>query len=234
MKIMSFNTQHCLNYRTGSIDFEVMAEAIKSTDADVVGLNEMRGAGTSPEYTAQVDRLAALTGMPYYAFTPAIMVENGGPYGNGILSRIPILSVEAIPIPLPDNRLCDNDLYEARVILKAELEGGVTVLITHFGLNSDERDAAVAAVTASICDQKCILMGDFNVTPDNAILDPIKARLRDTATVFPTPLFSFPSDVPTCKIDYIFVSPDAKILKADIPPIVASDHRPHVAEVTFA
>ena len=34
-----------------------------------------------------------------------------------------------------------------------------------------------------------------------------------------------------CKIDYIFVSPDIKIKSADIPEIIASDHRPHIAVI---
>ena len=63
MKFMSFNTQHCLNYIERQIDFEVMAKAIRDTGADIVGLNEMRGAGTDPEYTAQTEKLAELTGL---------------------------------------------------------------------------------------------------------------------------------------------------------------------------
>ena len=37
MKIMSFNTQHCMNYITRKIDFQKMADAIKACDADLVG-----------------------------------------------------------------------------------------------------------------------------------------------------------------------------------------------------
>ena len=36
MKIMSFNTQHCLNYIEQKIDFEIMADAIKKFDPDIV------------------------------------------------------------------------------------------------------------------------------------------------------------------------------------------------------
>lgn len=35
----------------------------------------------------------------------------------------------------------------------------------------------------------------------------------------------------THKTDYIFVSKDFEVLAADIPAIVASDHRPHTATV---
>ena len=39
MKVMSFNTQHCLNYLERKIDFQVMADAINRCGADIVGLN---------------------------------------------------------------------------------------------------------------------------------------------------------------------------------------------------
>jgi len=36
MKVMTFNTQHCLNYLTQKIDFDVMADAIFKCDPDIV------------------------------------------------------------------------------------------------------------------------------------------------------------------------------------------------------
>ncbi len=228
MKIMTFNTQHCLNYITREIDFEVMAKAIREVDADIVGLNEMRGKSDDPEFAEQVETLAALTGMPYFYFAPAIYKR--GPYGNGFLSKIPIVKAENVPIPDPNPRRFETR-YETRCVLRAELEGGITVLVSHFGLNADEQENAVETVLNHMRDRRCILMGDFNLCPDDAILNPIRERMQDTATLFDAEKLSFPSDEPNRKIDYIFVSPDVKILSADIPPIVASDHRPHTATV---
>lgn len=228
MKIMSFNTQHCKNYIEGNIDFEIMAKAIVDCGADIVGLNEMRGEGPHPDFTAQTERLAELTGMHYY-FAPALHLKKGL-YGNAILSKYPIERVENIPIPDPDVKKY-NGYYETRCILKATLEGGITVLVTHFGLNPDEQENAVRTVLAHTVSEKCVLMGDFNVVPSDPVLSPIRERMQDTASAFEGERFSFPSDAPTSKIDYIFVSPDVKITAADIPAIIASDHRPHTAEV---
>ena len=105
------------------------------------------------------------------------------------------------------------------------------MLVTHFGLNPDEQENAVKTVSASLADNKCILMGDFNVEPSNSVLAPIRSKMRDTAELFDSDKKSFPSDAPEIKIDYIFVTPDIKVVSADIPPVVASDHRPHVAEI---
>ncbi len=228
MKFMSFNTQHCLNYTKRQIDFEVMAKAIRDTGADIVGLNEMRGAGVDPEYTAQTEKLAELTGLKYYAFAKAIDVPNGGPYGNAILSRYPIdeVTVTHVPDPAPKAGVT----YETRCLLKVRT-GGFTVCVIHFGLDIDEQKNAVATVLSCIEDARCVLMGDFNVIPENPVLLPIRARMRDTAELFSAPRLSFPSDAPRCKIDYIFASPDLTVLEADIPAIVASDHRPHVAVI---
>ena len=122
MKIVSYNTQHGFHFIDKKIELNKLAEAIVSFDADVVGLNEMRGEGADPEYTAQTETLAELTGMPYFYFAKAIDTK-GGPYGNAILSRVPIEKVEVIPIPDPMPR-GHKGYYESRCVLKAALAGG--------------------------------------------------------------------------------------------------------------
>ena len=230
MKIMSFNTQHCLNYIEREIDFQIMADAIKKCDADIVGLNEIRGKGESLDYEEQTAILSELTGLKNSYFAEAIRFEEKNPYGNALISKYPIISAEVIPVPDP-NPKTGNGYYETRCLLKAKLEGGITVLVIHFGLNPDEQENAVKTVVENLENEKCILMGDFNVCPDNDVLKPIRDRMKDTADVFEKPFKSFPSDNPDRKIDYIFVSPDVEVISADIPAIVASDHRPHTAEI---
>ena len=58
LRIMSFNTQHCLNYITRQVDFDRMAEAILECKADIVGLNEMYNLGspTHPECAVNIKR----------------------------------------------------------------------------------------------------------------------------------------------------------------------------------
>ena len=232
MKIMSFNTQHCKNFITQEIDFKVMADAILKCDADIIGLNEMRSLGADPnEYDRQVEKLSELTGIENYFFAKAIEFSKG-PYGNAILSKLKIESAESIIIPDPDPKGYGG-YYETRCVLKAKLAGGITVLVTHFGLNPDEHKNAVDTVLQHITDKKCILMGDFNVKPDNEVLLPIREKMRDTADVFDCEKLSFPSDTPDRKIDYIFVTPDVEVISADIPAIVASDHRPHTAQINI-
>ena len=229
MKIMTFNTQHCLNHLRKRIDYDLMADTIKDCNADIVGLNEMFDKGDGSLFEPQTEILSRKTGLENYYFAKAID-DYDGPYGNGFLSRYKILKAETIKIPDPNPKRFKG-YYETRCLLKATLENGYTVLVTHFGLNIDEQENAVKTVLEHITDKKCILMGDFNVTPDNAILKPIYEKMVDAATLFDSEKLSWPSDNPKIKIDYIFVSPDVKIISADIPEIIASDHRYHIVEI---
>lgn len=232
MKLMVYNTQHCLNYLEKHIDFPLMAKVIKEFSPDIVGLNEMRGLGVSEEYQDQTGILSKLTGLEHYYFAEAIKFGGVNPYGNGLLSKEPIVKAERIYVPDPTTKQYDG-YYETRCLLKAELANGLTVLVIHFGLNPDEQENAVQTVLKHVKDEKCILMGDFNVEPNEEVLLPIRARMKDAADLFEKPLFSFPSDFPKKKIDYIFVSHDIEIVSADIPAVIGADHRPHIAEIKF-
>ena len=232
VKIMSFNTQHCLNYLENKIDYPLFAKTIAESGADVIGLNEMRDEGEREDFEPQVRILSELSGIENHYFARAIFYRGNNPYGNGLLSKYKIVKAETIPIPDPDPAMrTAGGYYETRCILKAKLENGLTVMVTHFGLNKDEQESAVKTVIENMEHEKCVLMGDFNVIPGDDILVPLRMRMKDTANTFTTPKLSFPSDKPDRKIDYIFATPDVELISADIPDLVVSDHRPHTAEI---
>ena len=149
MKLMSFNTQHCLNYLEQKIDSQIMADAIKKCGADIVALNEMRDKGVDPQYDEHVKILAEKSGLMYYYFAKAIDFDGVNPYGNGLLSRYPIVDAQTILIPDPVVKKYDG-YYETRCLLKAKLNNGVTILITHFGLNPDEQENAVKTILENL------------------------------------------------------------------------------------
>jgi endonuclease/exonuclease/phosphatase family metal-dependent hydrolase len=231
IKFMSYNTQHCLNFLTQEIDFDIIVKTIQRCEADVVGLQEILGKGTDPNFVAQAQILAERLGF-YYYFAKAIDFGENNPYGIALVSRYPILSAEVVFIPDPQVKKYDG-YYETRVLLKTVIDvaGGLNVLVSHFGLNPDEHENAVQTVAAHLPENRCVLMGDFNMEPDNPLLAPLLQKLYDTAQKFTAPKLSFPSDNPRVKIDYILVSNDIKVDSADIPEIISSDHRPHVATI---
>lgn len=226
--IMSFNTQHCQSYLTHEINIDLFAEEIKKTGADIIGLNEMRGEGPREDYTAQTEGLAEKLGFNYY-FAKAFDVGGENPYGNAILSRYPIISAETIKIP--DS---ESGKFEPRCLLLAKIDtplGELSVLVTHFGLSEIEHRNAHKTVLENIKPEKCVLMGDFNITPDNPIILDISKKMFDTANLFGETKYSYPSDFPDRKIDYIFASNDLKVIFADIPAHVVSDHRPYLVQL---
>ena len=232
MKIMTYNVQHCKNYLEQKIDYDLIAKIIRESDAEIVGLNEMYSDGEGSKFPNQTKILSELSGYENYYFAEAIKLHGASPYGNAILSKLPLKSVETIIIPDPNPRMYKG-YYETRCILKATFENGLTVLIVHVGLVQDEKESAIKTILENITDEKCILMGDFNVLPDNPLLDEIRERMNDAADKFDEPKLSFPSDVPTIKIDYIFASKDIEIVAADIPEIIGADHRPHTIEINI-
>ena len=231
LTVMSFNTQHCMNYISRQIEFDCFVEAIQACNADIIGLQEMRGQGEHPDYAAQVQILAERLGYHYY-FAKAIDFNGVNPYGNGLLSRYPIFSAKTVLIPDPEVKVYSG-YYETRCILKAKIDvpGGLNIIATHFGLNPDEQVSAVQTIIANLPEERGVLMGDFNLRPNDRILKPIQNRLFDTAALFTEEKLSFPSDNPNRKIDYIFTTSDLKVTAADIPALVVSDHRPHTAVI---
>ena len=232
LTIMSYNIQHCQNFQTKKIEFDKIAAVIKAQNADIVGLNEVRGQGQAADYQDQARILAELTGYHYY-FAKAIDVGGANPYGNALLSKYPILDAQTVMIPDPAVRAEENGYYETRCLLKARVDvpGGLLVCVTHFGLNGDEQENAAATVLSNIEDSRCVLLGDFNITPENPLLDPIRERLFDTEALLAPGTKSFPSDAPEIKIDYLFASRDLTVRAARIPAVMESDHRPYAAEM---
>ncbi len=228
IKAATFNICHCEDVKTEEIDFDAYAKAILDLDADIIGLNEVRGKGERADYEAQASILAEKTGYNYY-FAKATEIGEGNPYGNAVLTRLKIKECTVVPIPDPDPKKYD-DYYETRCVLKVKLsEPDITVLITHFGLNPDEHENAVNTVFSVLGDENTVLMGDLNVRPDSGIIGQLKSRLNDSACVSSASLLTFPSDAPDRKIDYIFTTHGISAVSTEVPDLILSDHRPLTA-----
>jgi len=233
MKVMTFNIQHALDFQKRVIDTDLFVRAIAKHGADVCGLNEVRGAGPIDGYTDQTPAIGGGLGFHHY-FGEAIRVGGTSPYGNAIVSRHPFKSVETIAIPDPADR-SEGKHFETRCVVKAVIvseSGDICFLVCHMGLNLSERQNAVETICGIIdsCDTPVILMGDFNTLPDAPELQPLRDRLKDTteADSFPN-AFTFPSDEPRIKIDYIFYRGLNCVSTATINEIYA-DHLPILAE----
>ncbi len=218
------------------IDLSLAAKVIRACGAEIVCLNEVRDTApgvSDPCFTPQVREIAERLGFGYFYFGRAIDIAGKGTYGNGLISRYPILEAETIPVPDPAVK-DEPAYYESRCVIRAVIDVAgrpLTVLATHMGLAMGEAKNAVRTVLSLVRPgEAAVLMGDFNQLPDSPILEPLRSVFTDAAErLGPGEMYSFPSDEPDRKIDYIMTAGPAEIVKASIPAFVASDHRPHTA-----
>lgn len=231
MKVMTFNIQHCLDYKKRKIDIDLFADKITEYGADFCALNEVRGKGFLAGYTNQTEKLSEKTGL-YGYFGEAIRVKGLAPYGNAVLSRIPFEKTETVKIPDPEKKT-EKEHYESRCVIKtivAEKGKEIMFLVTHMGLNKSERLNAVKTICeiADNTDLPIILMGDFNAEPDEETLKPLYKRFTDTLK--DADVKTFPSDSPSIKIDYIFYR-GVECKNTKVINEVVSDHLPIITEV---
>ncbi len=233
MKFMSFNIQHATDYIRQVIDLDYFAKEIGRLNPDFLGLNEVMNEGDDEEYTDQVAFFKKALGWNGF-FGLGAMIDGNNPFGNAILTKHPIKSVENVQIPDPEDK-SEDAYYESRCVIKAVVEiDGVDVcwLVCHMGLAHLERVNAVEVICRLIdeTDMPVVLMGDFNAEPDSEVLLPIRERLIDTADYFEGAReLTFPSDKPDKKIDYIFYR-GLKCLGAETIHDVIADHLPVIAE----
>ena len=240
IKIMTYNIQHGHVHLSnpGRIDLTVMADVIRDEDADIIGLNEVRGRGVHPEYTAQTEFMAGYLGYHGW-FGRSFYVGGWNPYGNAVLSRWPIVEAKVYSIPDPANP-ADAPRFEPRSILRAVIDlpdgGRFAVYSSHFGLSPVEAEHAASFAAALTAGESLpfALMGDFNVTPDDPVLTPLDTRLRETHSILVSRgEKSHPSHAPSLLIDYIYTSKNVTVWDVRVRQIVASDHCPVVAEISF-
>ncbi len=233
MKFMTFNIQHATDYIRQVIDLPYFAKEIARINPDFLGLNEVMNEGDNEEYTDQVKFFTEALGWNGF-FGLGAMIDGNNPFGNAILTKHPIKSVENFPIPDPEDK-SEPTYYESRCVIKAivEVDGkDVCWLVCHMGLAHLERVNAVEVITKLIdeTDLPIILMGDFNIEPEGEVLNPIRERLLDTADISDSAKeCTYPSDEPFKKIDYIFYR-GLECLGAETLPEVIADHRPVTAE----
>lgn len=233
MRIMTFNIQHALDYQNKVIDIDLFIKAIKKYNTDICCLNEVRGEGPIDGYTNQTNAIGNGLGFFRY-FGEAIKVGGTSPYGNAIVARSPFKSVKTIAIPLTNDR-SEKSNYEPRCIIKAvaEIENrDICFLVCHMGLSNAERKDAVETLCKLIDEIEIpiILAGDFNTHPQDAVLKPLYDRLCDSDEKAEMQnAFTYPSDKPEIKIDYIFYR-GLNCTYSQVITEIVSDHFPIVAD----
>lgn len=212
MRIVCWNI-HSSRGLDGVVSVPRVAETIAGFSPDVVGLNEVR---RTPVLN-QPKLLAAELGMPT-AFQRNL-VAPGIRFGNAVMTRGTILEYRHIALPWQ---------REPRGLLLSRLDVAgerFWLGVTHLGLSAAIRAEQKRAILEALpSDEPLLLMGDFNEGP--VVLGEIARRL----TLAP-PSPSFPAHAPERAIDFVLHSDHWRVERVEVPPTIASDHRPLVVDV---
>ncbi len=211
-------------------DLKFASSVINQVKPDFVTLNEVSSFIRGVPHN-QAMEMGRLTGY-YPVFGKAVEI-NGGDYGNGFLSRHPVMEQEVIPIP--DRKSDEKTYFETRAVLRCvvNIDGHlITVLSTHFGLARVEAQSAVETVLKILEKENnpVLLQGDLNLRPDDEIMKPLYEAMHDTADG-KEEILTFSSEKPEKKIDYILHTDGVRTLSLRSMNTLCSDHLPLIAEL---
>jgi len=221
VRVMTYNLH--MGFDTdGYLGMEALAKVIEESGAEVVGLQEVsRGwciAGSLDMLTWLSRRLE----MPYVSGPTADPL-----WGNAILSRYPITAHGSALLPMGGVRIQRGYLW-AQIDIGAGED--LLMIVTH--LHDPEEEGHIRQIQVPPILEfwagrpSTVIVGDFNARPgDPEITMVLDAGLRDSfAEVGTGPGYTYASDDPHKRIDYIWASPDLTPSDPDIPQSTASDH----------
>ena len=237
LKVMTYNIHHGEGFN-GKIDLNRIAKIIRETGVDLVALQEV-DQGTERSFGIKIlDSLSTLTKMHFY-FDKNIDFK-GGEYGNGILSRLPIL----VKYNYHYNMISEGEQRGLLQTVVDFLGNEILFMDTHLdaSVNDSERVSSIDEINEQIKkypDMPIIICGDFNDTSLSRTYFKMNENFNDAwEKIGDGKGLTFPSDFPEKRIDYIFYSnEDKKKNKIIIEPALitvyrsgASDHLPVIAE----
>ncbi len=240
IRVMTWNVHHAEGLDK-KIDIDRIAKIILSVKPDVVALQEIdRGVERSGKVDI-ITKLADLTDMTY-AFGKTIDFQ-GGEYGNAFLTRFPILEEHNLQY-----RSIRPGEQRGLLQLVLDIRGEeIVVANTHLESRADDsaRSSSVGELRTTLkgyASRPVVVCGDFNDLPESRVISVLKKDFIDSwAQVDRREGFTFPSNAPNKRIDYILVlnnaKPDSASAAVQLRPYSArvlqsdaSDHLPLLVE----
>ena len=233
LRVLVFNIHHGAG-TDGVLDLERVGRVIRSSGADIVGLQEVdRHYSARSDWADQGVELARALDM-HLLYGANIDDEPPGPdrprvqYGNAILSRYPIISSG-------NTLLYRSEGEEQRGLLTAVVDvpgEDVEVFNTHLS-NTSATDRAQQSIQIQQLmgtpARPHVLVGDLNATPEAPEIATLNGFLNDAWTAAGEgDGYTFDSIIPVKRIDYIFTSDCLRPVRSRVVTTrpVVSDHLP--------
>jgi len=206
----------------GYLGMEAFARVIEESDADIIALQEVSRGWFINGSVDMLTWLSQRLNMPY------IYGPVGDPlFGNAILSKYPILEYKNELLPKGDVPLQRGFIW-ANIDLGNNEE--LFMIATHLHHVEEDNHIRKPQIEAIVDywggGDKTVILGDMNAEPrypetqiyyNSGLLDTfIKAGTGNG--------FTYSSDNPDKRIDYIWISPDLAASDFLIPESTASDH----------
>ncbi|MEO9144642.1 MAG: endonuclease/exonuclease/phosphatase family protein [Ginsengibacter sp.] len=224
LRILSYNIHHGCD-TSEKLQLQNMADLIRKSNVDIVGLEEVDSVCKRSENTDQAKILGKLTGM-HYVFVRHFAFE-GGSYGLALLSKYPISDLENNRLPV-----LTQENGNTRAFLTATLHvphhKKILVGVAHLDYRDDSSRVHQSAIILNMFKDKkmpVLLLGDLNAAPESKAVLRLKELFTDANR---TDYKTFPAGHPREKIDYILVNKDHYLKTIDEPfyDVLFSDHFP--------
>ena len=243
LRVMTYNIYGArATSPANAADLDAIAEVIRRQNPDFVTLNEVDVfTNRTGKDVHQARDLAEKLGMEWH-FSKAID-RDGGEYGDAVLSKYPILEKRSYRLPCAAEQPGED---RALCVIRVQIDGkDLYVASTHLDhLSGDASRLVQATEIRRIRDTELegdlILCGDLNAIPSSNVIATMTSFLTNTG---PIDQYTFPSDDPDRKIDYIMYAPiehfgvqNCQVVSRgdqQIDGVDASDHRPVIADIRF-
>ncbi|UCH51398.1 MAG: endonuclease/exonuclease/phosphatase family protein [Chloroflexota bacterium] len=232
VSVMTYNLNNGFNTK-GKLNIEEIAQVIENNNPDIVALQEVSRGWVINGRLDMLEWLSQRLHMPYKFVPTADQFV-----GNAILSRYPILSYSKQDLPSPELLMPSNLTVALIEIGESE---HLKVITTDLHPGNDDENVAIRLLQCEyiadflndITGGRIVLLGSINAEPDDSEIRTLRqVMLMDAASrIDPELAYTFASDNPHQRIDYIFTSYDIRTTDVQVPLSIASDHLPVVAVI---
>jgi endonuclease/exonuclease/phosphatase family metal-dependent hydrolase len=246
MKLVNLNTWHGGKYLWDNI-----VEYLRAEDPDILMLQEAYASkepGQAP-FLNTAQSIQGILDLPYSEFAQEFMLstpEDHAPMGNAILSRFPLTHVNTVwlhgngPTEVNDlDRAAIPNIPRNMLHCQTEIKGQTYNLLNTHGVwapdskETDSQQEMGRIISDYIQDMtNVILAGDFNTNENTSTMSAIRENLVDIFSGERKSSFNMKHKTnpgyATAVVDFIFVSPNIRVLEHRTSERDVSDHQSQI------